>query len=117
MKSMLWHGGGGLDAYLDTPEFEKRANPAINAKIKGNLPMMLLNNLWINAIEIPGDGADNDGNGYVDDINGWDFVAEDDNPEDGDGHGTHCAGTIGAVGNNGNQVVMFINIDTNFKTT
>jgi len=65
----------------------------------------LLENLWINTIEIPNDGADNDGNGYIDDVNGWDFVSEDDDPEDGDGHGTHCAGTIGAVGNNANQVV------------
>jgi hypothetical protein len=65
----------------------------------------LLANLWINAIEIPGDGTDNDGNGYVDDVNGWDFVSEDDDPEDSDGHGTHCAGTVGAVGNNANQVV------------
>lgn len=64
----------------------------------------LAGNLWINAVEIPGDGTDNDGNGYVDDINGWDFVNEDDDPEDGDGHGTHCAGTVGAVGNNANQV-------------
>ncbi len=65
----------------------------------------LLANLWSNSIEIPGDGVDNDGNGYIDDINGWDFVSGDDDPEDGDGHGTHCAGTIGAVGNNANQVV------------
>ena len=64
----------------------------------------LLANLWINTLEIAGDGKDNDGNGYVDDVNGWDFVTEDKDPEDGDGHGTHCAGTIGAVGNNANQV-------------
>ncbi len=62
-------------------------------------------NLWINSGEIAGDGLDNDGNGYVDDVNGWDFVTEDKDPNDGDGHGTHCAGTIGAVGNNANQVV------------
>jgi hypothetical protein len=65
----------------------------------------LLANLWTNSVEIAGDGIDNDGNGYIDDVNGWDFVDDDNNPEDGDGHGTHCAGTIGAVGNNANQVV------------
>lgn len=46
MKSMLWHGGGGLDAYLDTDEFKERALSAINAKIKGNLLMMPLNSLF-----------------------------------------------------------------------
>ena len=64
----------------------------------------LLVNLWSNALEIAGDGIDNDGNGYIDDVNGWDFVDNDNVPDDFDGHGTHCAGTIGAVGNNGNQV-------------
>lgn len=65
----------------------------------------LISNLWNNDGEIPGDGLDNDGNGYVDDVNGWDFVIEDNDPEDGDGHGTHTAGTVGAVGNNANQIV------------
>ncbi len=65
----------------------------------------LLSNLWDNPSEVPGDHLDNDGNGYVDDINGWDFVSEDEDPDDADGHGTHCAGTVGAVGNNANQVV------------
>ncbi|MBN2162630.1 MAG: S8 family serine peptidase [Pontiellaceae bacterium] len=65
----------------------------------------LLGNLWINSVEIANDNIDNDGNGYVDDVNGWDFVSEDNLPEDADGHGTHCAGTIGAIGNNANQVV------------
>ncbi len=46
MKSMLWHGGGGLDAYLDTDEFKERASSAINAKIQGNLLMMPLNSLF-----------------------------------------------------------------------
>jgi subtilisin family serine protease len=47
------------------------------------------------------DGVDNDGNGYVDDWRGWDFKNKDNNPFDDHGHGTHVAGTIGAVGNNG----------------
>lgn len=64
----------------------------------------LLGNLWNNQDEIPNDNLDNDGNGYVDDVNGWDFSADDRTPEDSDGHGTHCAGTVGAVGNNNNQV-------------
>jgi subtilisin family serine protease len=66
----------------------------------------LLSNLWANDGEIADDDIDNDGNGYVDDVNGWDFVSTTNGvPEDGHGHGTHCAGTIGAVGNNANQVV------------
>lgn len=46
------------------------------------------------------DGIDSDGNGYVDDIVGWDFANHDNDPYDYDGHGTHTAGTIGAIGNN-----------------
>jgi hypothetical protein len=38
MKAMFWHGGGGLDAYLDTPEFEKRSQQAIQARFKATLP-------------------------------------------------------------------------------
>lgn len=63
----------------------------------------LKDNMWVNPDEIPGNGIDDDGNGYVDDIHGYNFV---DNggiswSKDGDsGHGTHCAGTIAAVNNN-----------------
>ncbi len=58
-------------------------------------------NLWTNGNEIPDNGVDDDGNGYVDDIHGWDFVDHDNMPQDATGHGTHVAGTIGARGNNG----------------
>ncbi|RLA93629.1 MAG: hypothetical protein DRG69_06745, partial [Deltaproteobacteria bacterium] len=56
-------------------------------------------NIWNNTDEAI-DGNDTDGNGYVDDIRGWDFVNNDNNPMDDNGHGTHCAGIAGAVTNN-----------------
>jgi subtilisin family serine protease len=59
----------------------------------------LAGNMWVNSDDPPGNG-DEDGNGFVDDVNGWDFVQEDNAPFDANGHGTHVAGTIGAVGNN-----------------
>src|SRR6476620_10522612 len=46
MKTMLWHGGGGLDAYLDSDEFKTRSQQAIQAKIKSNLPIRGLNRLF-----------------------------------------------------------------------
>ena len=58
-------------------------------------------NIWSNPGEVAGNGVDDDGNGYVDDVRGWDFYDTDNNPDDADGHGSHCAGTVGAVGNNG----------------
>ena len=58
-------------------------------------------NIWTNAGEVPGNGLDDDHNGYVDDVNGWDFRNGDPDPDDSYGHGTHCAGTAGAVGGNG----------------
>jgi subtilisin family serine protease len=60
----------------------------------------LKENIWFNPLEIAGDGIDNDGNGYIDDINGWDFVKNTGIIAAGD-HGTHVAGTIAARGNNG----------------
>lgn len=77
----------------------------------------LANSMWINQGEIPGDGIDNDGNGYVDDIYGWDFYHNDNtvchyvydkktgldlaDPADSDNHGTHVAGIIAASADNG----------------
>jgi subtilisin family serine protease len=74
----------------------------------------LRDNIWVNTDEIPGNGRDDDRNGFVDDVRGWDFVnatssscsfnedcqREDNDPSDFNGHGTHVAGIIGAVGDN-----------------
>ena len=65
----------------------------------------LSRNMWVNTREIPGNGVDDDVNGYVDDYYGWDWVNNDNDPMDDHGHGTHTAGTIAAVGNNGLGVV------------
>jgi subtilisin family serine protease len=58
-------------------------------------------NIWTNPGEIPGNGIDDDGNGYPDDVHGYDFYNDDGDPFDDHGHGTHCAGTIGGIGDNG----------------
>jgi len=58
-------------------------------------------NMWVNAAEFSGSaGVDDDENGYIDDIYGFNFLNEDDEPLDDNGHGTHCAGIIAAEGNN-----------------
>lgn len=77
----------------------------------------LADHMWINQGEVPGDNIDNDNNGYIDDVYGWDFYNNDSSvchykysarlnkyvasPEDNDDHGTHVAGIIGATINNG----------------
>ncbi len=61
----------------------------------------LASNMWVNTGEIAGNGIDDDHNGYIDDVYGYDFFNNDGDPYDDYLHGTHVAGTIGAVGNNG----------------
>lgn len=63
-----------------------------NPDIKGNM--------WTNSREIPGNKIDDDKNGYVDDFYGYDVINEDGDPMDEYYHGTHCAGTIGAIADN-----------------
>lgn len=62
-------------------------------------------NIWTNPEEVAGNGVDDDNNGYVDDVYGWDFGNEDADPLGPSYHGTHVAGTIAAVGNNRTGVV------------
>jgi subtilisin family serine protease/DNA-binding beta-propeller fold protein YncE len=61
----------------------------------------LRDNLYVNPGEIPGNGVDDDGNGLVDDVSGWDFANGDNDPFDDLFHGTHVSGIIGAVADNG----------------
>lgn len=58
------------------------------------------NAVWTNPYEIPNNGIDDDGNGYVDDVHGWNFVNNTNNPYDDDGHGTHVSGIILSVDQN-----------------
>ena len=61
----------------------------------------LRNQMWVNPDEIADNGIDDDGDGYVDNVHGIDVINNDGDPMDDHGHGTHCAGTIGASANDG----------------
>ncbi|MBI3019265.1 MAG: S8 family serine peptidase, partial [Deltaproteobacteria bacterium] len=62
-------------------------------------------NMWTNSGEIPDNKIDDDNNGFIDDIHGWDFANSDNDPMDDHSHGTHVSGTIGAIGNNEKGVI------------
>jgi len=75
---------------------------AIQKNQKGkNLRHIKSGHIKLIALEIPGNEVDDDENGYIDDIHGANFISNNGDPMDDHNHGTHCAGTIGAVGNNG----------------
>lgn len=102
---------GKLDADIDTPDAwdttigsHSQVVAVVDTGVQWNHPD-LADNIYANPGEIPGNGIDDDNNGFTDDVRGWDFWDNENNPNDEEGHGTHVAGIIGAVGNNGIGVV------------
>ena len=119
MFNLLWNlhntgeGGGTAGADVNAPQAWEVATggdreiivAVIDTGVDYRHPDLAAN-MWVNQAEFNGTpGVDDDGNGYIDDIYGYDFCNYDGDPIDDEGHGSHVSGIIGAVGNNGIGVV------------
>lgn len=95
--------GGTADADIDAPEVWdlQTGSPAVVDTGIDYTHEDLVGNIWTNPGEVPDNGIDDDGNGYVDDVYGIDTAYDDSDPFDKNAHGTHVSGTIAAAGNNG----------------
>ena len=98
--------GGIPDCDIDAPEawdLETGNSTVIIALVDSGVDYThpdLTGRIWNNLDEIPDNDFDDDGNGYIDDVRGWDFYDNDNDPLDENGHGTICAGIAAAVTNN-----------------
>lgn len=103
--SLQWALNQPSDCDIDAPEAwdietgdENIIIAIIDTGVDYNHPN-LADNIWSNTAETI-NSVDDDGNGYIDDIRGWDFFNKNNDPDDDYGHGTHCSGVASAVTNN-----------------